>query len=62
LLSSVNPKTDAKNAMGSRSMPYYGWTMLEPRWPFAHEAEMLVEQQCADEVIDRSTDFRAMAP
>jgi hypothetical protein len=26
------------------------------RSPFAHEAEMLVAQECADEMLDESTD------
>jgi hypothetical protein len=48
LLSPVNPKTNAENAIISGSVPYYGWTMARTaRGPFAKN-EMLVEEERAD--------------
>jgi hypothetical protein len=32
-------------------------TMTSSALAFAHKAEMFVEAECADEVIDKSTDF-----
>ena len=59
LLSPVNPKTDAKKcdpiAIGAMlwlvdDENRAGLLLIKPRW--------FVEQECADEVIDKSTDFR----
>jgi hypothetical protein len=54
LLWPVNPKTDAKNAIGPIKWP----DDAESRRPCANKAESLVEEESADEVIDKSTDFR----
>jgi hypothetical protein len=58
LVSSVNPETDAKNAMGPRPVAQRldddenlaGLLLIEPR--------CLGKEECTDEVIDQSFDFR----
>jgi hypothetical protein len=57
LLSPVNPKTDAKRCdritIGAMTRTALAYLLVKPR--------CFVEQECADEVIDKSTDFRYLA-